>query len=245
MRIISVDSGSCYTKALLLEDGEVLSRATRATGARPAEVAEELKRELGEADLVVATGYGRRVVEAQRVVNEITALGVAGGELAQEATLIDIGGQDSKVVSILGGRAEDFVMNDKCSAGTGRFLEVMSRALEVPMERMGSMSLGAQEVVVIDSVCTVFAESEVISHLSSGCRLEDILAGVYRSIATRVRAMVERVGLSEPVLLVGGTARDVGLVEALGHVLGCEVRVPPYPEFMTAYGAGLAVECVG
>ena len=243
MRVIAIDSGSAYTKAVLREDGVTVSRRVHPTSGRPAETAEDLRRGMGSADLVVSTGYGRRLIPAERVVNEITALGVGAGTVRPSGTVIDIGGQDSKVLRLAArGRVEDFVMNDRCAAGTGRFLEVMSRALALPIEEMGTLSLEATAPVMINSLCTVFAESEVISYLSQGQSLADVVAGVYLSIARRIAGMVARTGLSQPVILVGGAAVDRGVLAALGKVLETDILVPPDPQFITALGAALVAE---
>jgi len=243
MRVIAIDSGSAYTKAILREDDATLSRMVRATGGRPAETADQLCRELGQADLIVSTGYGRRLVPAGKVVNEITALGAGASTVQPSGTVIDIGGQDSKVLRMgKHGRVEDFVMNDRCAAGTGRFLEVMSRAINTPLGSMAMLARDASAPVTINNLCTVFAESEVISYLSQGRSLSDVVAGVYLSIARRIAGMVARLGLVRPVLLVGGVAMDRGVIAALEEVLETDIVVPSDPQFITALGAAIVAE---
>lgn len=155
-------------------------------------------------------------------------------------TLINIGGQDCKVVSLDdNGMMKDFVMNDKCAAGTGRFLEVMSCVLEVELERLGDVSLQSKDPLPINSLCTVFGESEVISLLSQGKLVKDIAAGIHRSIAKRINAMVRKVGLHDAVFFDGGPALNKGLRFALEQELGTEVFVPPDPQIVTAIGAAI------
>lgn len=215
---------------------------------------------------VVSTGYGRRMIDfSNEVVTEISA-NVKGaswllnhlsrGEASSpyEAgqgnsvptngtkvrTLINIGGQDCKVISLDGkGMMVDFVMNDKCAAGTGRFLEVMSCILEVELEQLGAVSLKSKEPLPINSLCTVFGESEVISLLSQGKCVADIAAGIHRAISKRIGAMVRKVGLHEAVFFDGGPALNEGLRLALEQELGTKVFVPPEPQIVTAIGAAI------
>ena len=155
-------------------------------------------------------------------------------------TLIDIGGQDSKVIALGDqGQVNDFNMNDKCAAGSSRFLEVMARALGVTLEAMGELSLKAKRVAQVSSMCTVFAESEVISLVSERWEKEDIIAGIHQSIARRMVSMVERVGLRERVAMSGGVARNIGVVTALEDILNTSLIVPEQPELVGALGAAL------
>jgi predicted CoA-substrate-specific enzyme activase len=190
----------------------------------------------------VATGYGRKLVStADRAVTEITchARGVFA-DLGTGGTLVDIGGQDSKVISIgPDGAPIDFAMNDKCAAGTGRFLEHTAARLGVALDDLGSTALAATHDEPISSTCTVFAESEIISLLAQGADLNAILLGLHRSLVSRILAMVRTVGLSPPLLLSGGVARNVAMVELLGREAGHPVRLPSRPQLMGAYGAAL------
>jgi len=253
-----IDVGSTTTKAVIADDDAiVLASAIAPTGVNSRKTAERLLSEALEScgrsreDLrcTVSTGYGRRLIGfADRVVSEITAIarGASGhgrSHLTNGAmlrTAIDIGGQDSKVIALdESGILRDFIMNDKCAAGTGRFLEVMARALEVELDQLGELSLRAAKVLPVNSLCTVFAESEVISLLSCGENMSDIIAGVHASIAKRLAAMARKVGVHEPVAFVGGPALNVGLRRALQDELGVPLLVPEQPQLVAAYGAAV------
>jgi predicted CoA-substrate-specific enzyme activase len=154
--------------------------------------------------------------------------------------VIDIGGQDSKVIRLdEQGRNVDFQMNDKCAAGTGRFLEVMAHALEVKVEDLGRLSLGAPRAVKISSMCTVFAESEVVSLIADNQPKEVIIRGLHQAIADRILGMVSRVGIKEEVTLTGGVAKNEGVVRALEERLGVKLFIPPEPQIIGALGAAL------
>jgi predicted CoA-substrate-specific enzyme activase len=155
-------------------------------------------------------------------------------------SVIDIGGQDSKAIAVDStGRVLDFAMNDKCAAGTGRFLEVMARALEVDLEDFGELSIQSNQPARISSLCTVFAESEVISLIAQGESRENIIAGIHESIAVRVVAMAGRTGLKPPIMMTGGVARNSGVVLALAKKLGYQVEVSPQSQLTGAIGAAL------
>ena len=191
---------------------------------------------------LVATGYGRKLVKnATRNLTEITchARGVYH-ELKKPGTLVDIGGQDSKVI-VIGkeGRVIDFVMNDKCAAGTGRFLENTAGRLRVPLEALGSTALSVNQEEKISSTCTVFAESEIISLVAHGVAVEPILRGLHRSLITRIVAMIRSVGLVPPLMLSGGVARNEAMRKMLEAETGETVHLPSYPQLMGAYGAAL------
>jgi len=191
---------------------------------------------------LVATGYGRKLVhQATRSVTEITchATGVFR-ELGHGGTLVDIGGQDSKVIGI-GSRGDvtDFSMNDKCAAGTGRFLENTANRLGVPLERMGQVALAASEEVAISSTCTVFAESEIVSLIAHGVAVEPILRGLHRSLIKRIVAMIRTVGLAPPLMLSGGVVQNPAICRMLEEETGEKVIVPRHPQLMGAYGAAL------
>lgn len=247
---IGVDIGSLTTKVVMVtKEGQQVGRATARTGYSGKDVAmrliEQLLREqsLSNQDVgaTVATGYGRVTFPADREVSEITcqAKGIAH-LFPAAATVIDIGGQDSKVIQVLpGGKVLDFAMNDKCAAGTGRFLEVMAEALEVPLEEVGPLAVTAGKVCTVSSFCTVFAESEVISHVSNGIPKEEILAGICDAVASRVANMTQRTGLELPVVFTGGVARNQGVVAALSRRLGSELMIPPEPQITAALGAAL------
>jgi predicted CoA-substrate-specific enzyme activase len=191
---------------------------------------------------LVATGYGRNLVhQATRRVTEITchARGVYR-ELGHGGTLVDIGGQDSKVIAIgPDGAVLHFAMNDKCAAGTGRFLEVAAGRLGVSLSHMAEVAASTREEVPISSTCTVFAESEVISLIAHGVALEAIMRGLHRSLVKRVVALVRGVGLTPPLMLSGGVVQNPAVVRLLAEETGAEVVLPRHPQLMGAYGAAL------
>jgi predicted CoA-substrate-specific enzyme activase len=245
-----IDIGSISTKAALLSDGKLLGTRLIFTGynaeAAGRTVFEELLNDLGlersAVRRVISTGYGRNSVKfVDKAVTEITCHGMGAYYLDPGArSIIDIGGQDSKVIVIDGkGKVKNFAMNDKCAAGTGRFLEVMARALEVDLEVFGSLSLKAGSPSKISSLCTVFAESEVISLISRGEHRENIIAGIHESIASRVAAMANRVGVVSPVVMTGGVAKNTGVVKALEKKLGVPIRVSEYAQVNGAIGAAV------
>jgi predicted CoA-substrate-specific enzyme activase len=158
-------------------------------------------------------------------------------------SVIDIGGQDSKVILLdETGRVKDFAMNDKCAAGTGRFLEVMARALEVEISDFGSLSLSADRPASISSLCTVFAESEVISLISKGESRKNIIAGIHESICVRVLAMANRIGIKSPVMMTGGVAKNIGVVRAFEKAIGSPIEVSDYAQVNGAIGAALLAQ---
>jgi len=243
-----IDIGSITAKAAVLRDDDILGTHLIFTGynaeAAGRRVFEELLSQLGlapeEIGRIVATGYGRKsVAMAHRSVTEIMCH-AAGARFLHPAvrSLIDIGGQDSKaMVMDEKGRVTNFTMNDKCAAGTGRFLEVMARALEADLNEFGNLSLEATQPAKISSLCTVFAESEVISLIAKGETRENIIAGIHEAIASRVLAMASRIGIIAPVLMTGGVARNIGVVRALEKVMGIPVIVSPQAQVAGAIGA--------
>ena len=243
-----IDIGSITAKAAILRGNELLGTRVIFTGYNAeaagrrvfAELLAELGAQPGEIVRIVATGYGRKsVTMADRAVTEIMCH-AAGARFLDPSirSLIDIGGQDSKaVVMDERGRVVNFTMNDKCAAGTGRFLEVMARALEADLDEFGALSLRAEKPAKISSLCTVFAESEVISLISKGESRENIIAGIHEAIASRVSAMANRIGLVPPILMTGGVARNIGVVRALEKVIGMPIAVSPQAQVAGAIGA--------
>ncbi len=196
---------------------------------------------------ITSTGYGRKLFkEADETLSEITANAIGARRLGRAhgtvRTIINIGGQDSKVILLDDdGHVENFVMNDKCAAGTGRFLEMVARNLEIEVDEMGEYHLNARGVPLsINSTCTVFAESEVISLLANGHDRGEIVAGIHYSIARRIVRLAKRIGVRDTVLFDGGTAMNKGLVVAMEDELMREVVVPDVPQITTAFGAALA-----
>jgi predicted CoA-substrate-specific enzyme activase len=243
-----VDIGSTMTKVVIMNQ-TTLASVIGPTGPEHRKLANRVMEEaLAKAKLafedityVVATGYGRiNVPFADKQITEISchARGVAH-LLPEVRTVIDIGGQDSKGIKLKEGRAVDFVMNDKCAAGTGRFLEVTAEELGVSLEDMGRLSLEAKNKVEISSICTVFAAQEVVAKLSEGVALPDIIAGLHEAITIRIYGMVRRLKIEREVALTGGGAKNIGLVKALEAKLGFPVLVPPEPLLTGAIGAAL------
>jgi len=250
MITVGIDVGSITTKAVLVQDGRIVSETIAASGYQVQAAADNVFRGLLDTagigvdavEGIVATGYGRsRVAFARRAITEISCH-AAGARFLSPAvrSVIDIGGQDSKaIVMNADGRVLDFAMNDKCAAGTGRFLEVMAAALEVPLDEFGPLSLKAEAPARISSLCTVFAESEVISLITQDARREDIIAGIHGAIAARVVAMAARIGLADPVMMTGGVARNIGVVKAIEAKIGSPVIVSPKAQLTGAIGAAL------
>jgi predicted CoA-substrate-specific enzyme activase len=242
IRAVGLDIGSSWTKAVLLE-GDVQVRIV-AVQSMPdmVEAAAMALVEVGAGNApVLATGYGRALHEARlSQVSEITALAAGIARvLPHVRTVVDIGGQDAKVVRIEGGRVADFAMNDRCAAGTGRFLEVMSRVLGIPFDEFDARATADVSPLPVTSTCTVFAESEVIGLLSRKEPPAAILKGVMVSISDRVASMARQVGLEPPIAVSGGAVRSRALVAALSRALGYPVEVPPEPQTVTALGAAI------
>jgi predicted CoA-substrate-specific enzyme activase len=253
MLFAGIDIGSLATKVCIVdEEAEIVTYLIKKTGAKIREIGEDaflecldnagLKRE--EVEYIIATGYGRNLALsgiADEKVTEITCHARGAKALFPTChTVIDIGGQDSKVMSLDDeGKVIRFAMNDKCAAGTGRFLEVMSSALGIELEKMGEVAMKSKNPVNITSVCTVFAESEVISLLASGHETVDIVAGLHKAIARRVAGLVRQVGVVEEVVMTGGVAKNVGVVRALEEEIGAEIKVPDEPQIVGAFGAAI------
>jgi predicted CoA-substrate-specific enzyme activase len=247
---LGIDIGSLTVKAVLWDaERGMLARGVLPAGYGGQQAALSLvERVLSEGHLSaddvaysVVTGYGRvRFQTADEEVSEISCDAQGVSHLFPQArTVIDIGGQDSKAIRLdASGRVVDFAMNDKCAAGTGRFLEVMAAALDVPVATLGELALQSQHPVQISSTCTVFAESEVVSHIARGAARQDIAAGVHHAIAARVLGLAARVGLEPPIVLVGGVAQNGGVVAALQRG-GREIIVPEHPQVVGALGAAL------
>ena len=243
-----VDIGSTMTKVVIMNRA-ILASVIGPTGPEHRKLANRVMEEaLTRASLsfddityVVATGYGRiNVPFADKQITEISCHARGVSYLLPEVrTVIDIGGQDCKGIKLSNGRVVDFVMNDRCAAGTGRFLEVTAEGLGVKLDDMGRLSLGAKNKVEIGSTCTVFAAQEVVSKLSEGVPLPDIIAGLHEAIATRIYGMVRRLKIEREVALTGGGAKNIGLVRALEAKLGYPVLVPPEPLLTGAIGAAL------
>ncbi len=250
MRTAGIDIGSITTKAAVLEDGRILGTRVIFTGYNVEVAARKVYEELLDAlamerssiSRIISTGYGRNSVPfADKAMTEIICHG-SGAHFLNNAvrTVIDVGGQDSKALAVDAlGMVKDFVMNDKCAAGTGRFLEVMARAMEVNLDEFGSLSLKSANPSRISSICTVFAESEVISLISKGETRDNIIAGIHESVASRVYAMAQRVKTEPPIMMTGGVAKNVGVVRALEAKFNTAIEVNDSAQVNGAIGAAV------
>lgn len=249
--VAGVDVGSTQAKAVVLDEqarvvGEAILDVEMNMGSAAQQVFDLVVERVGltpdEIAFTVATGYGRyRVTFGDLQVTEISchARG-ATAEFPNTRTVLDIGGQDTKAIRIgESGEVADFAMNDKCAAGTGRFLGAASFALELPLSELGPLALKATAPVKITTTCTVFAESEIIGHLAKGHRPEDVLAGMHHSIATRCASLVRRVGLAPEITFTGGVSRNAAMRPLLEQTLGMPLNVSARGHFMGAIGAAL------
>ena len=247
---IGIDIGSLATKIALMVDGKLVDHRTERSTYNFKKIGHDLfdeilsKHGFTKSDVfVMSTGYGRNTIDiANDRVTEITAHAKGIQYFFPDArSVIDIGGQDSKAILISSktGKVVDFQMNDKCAAGTGRFLEVMAHALEVPINDFGSLALKSSRPSSISSTCTVFAESEVISLFARGAPKEDIASGIHKSIARRVAGMAKRIGVEPKLVFCGGVAKNSAVKKYLEEELGFEVVIPEYPQLTGAIGAAL------
>lgn len=250
MYSLGIDIGSITAKAVVLniEDKSILGSLLIPSGYNTKETAKKLvdqllvKLELNMEDIgyTVSTGYSRKNVDfSSQQITEITCQAKGIFFLFPNArTIIDIGGQDSKAIKIDNkGNMVDFEMNDKCSAGTGRFLEVMANSLEVPLETMSTLS--SKDFVPISSTCTVFAESEVVSRIAEGADRNSIIGGIHQSIASKILSLVGRVDIEPDIIITGGVAKNGAVVDAIAQKIGFDVIVPKQPQITGALGAAL------
>lgn len=242
---VGIDSGSTTTKGVLLQDGAIVRRFLCPTPFRPetaiSEAWQNLSAGLEERPFLTLTGYGRQLVDfADKQVTEISCHGLGARLLVPDTrTVIDIGGQDSKVIQLdEQGNLTDFLMNDKCAAGTGRFLEVISRTLGASVDQLDAITHGV-EPHAITSMCTVFAESEVISLRSAGVAPEAILAGIVNAMARRSANFIGRLSAQGPVLFTGGVSHCGVFVEKLTQHVGMTVQTHPDAQYAGAVGAAL------
>lgn len=247
-----VDIGSTASKAVILIDGKPAGEVVGPSSTNPKRTAEEIYQQaldaagVGETEVayIIGTGYGRTQVEfAHKNISEITCHGRGAHYLLPSVrTVIDIGGQDTKAICIDSkGNLMDFAMNDKCAAGTGRFLEAMARSLEVPIQDMGDYYFGEGDPCTITSMCSVFAESEVINLINDGIELHRIIKGLLLSLAARVSMLSRRMGLIEDVVMTGGVAKNKGVQTAIEDKLGMSMKRfdGADPQLVGALGAAL------
>lgn len=251
---VGIDAGSTYVKVVLLdENGGLVSYNHKPTGIDADGASKKMIGAITNGNGInadqlkrfTATGYSRRNIRmAHDTVTEIKAHATGAAWSAPQGadirTVIDIGGQDSKVI-VLGDDNEivNFAMNDKCAAGTGRFLESLARVLELDVGELGSLSLESTMSLSINSTCVVFAESEVISLVTRKKKREDIVAGIHRSLAKRIAAMARKAGARAEILLTGGGGLNEGIADALEEELLADIHVPDYPQLNGAIGAAL------
>ena len=247
---LGIDIGSTASKCVMLADGkEIVAKSLISVGAGTSgpqraidEVLESAGKKREEMAFVLATGYGRNSLMnfADKQMSELSCHAKGAHFLFPKVhTVIDIGGQDVKVLQIEDGIMTNFAMNDKCAAGTGRFLDVMARVLEVDVKDLGRLGAMSTKYVGISSTCTVFAESEVISQLSMGTDKCDIINGIHKSVAGRVAGLAHRIGVRDQVVMTGGVAQNHGIVKALQDELGHEIHTSPLTQYNGALGAAL------
>ncbi|MEN6476118.1 MAG: acyl-CoA dehydratase activase [Syntrophaceae bacterium] len=251
MIVAGCDIGSLTAKAVIMNEDGIVSQAVMRAGARPEESAQKImETALEMAGLkmqalayVMGTGYGRRQISfVQDVVSEIVCHGQAMHWLNPSIRMvIDVGGQDAKAIRVdEKGGVLQYVYNDKCASGTGRFLEVMAEALEVALENLGPLALESQDPISISNQCAVFAETEVVSLLNGGKAKPDIAGGLVRALAHRIAALAKSIGLETPIAMSGGVAKNQGVYAALEKVLGVQFNRPEGdPQINGALGAAL------
>ena len=251
--VAGVDIGSVAAKALILSEKGIMGYSVVPTGANCNEAAQKAlnnaiqKANIKKEDIkyIMATGYGRRAINfGNNSITEISANAKGAIFLARKIgqirTIINVGGQDVKVITLdEKGTITNFLMNDKCAAGTGRFLEVISKALEEDIETFSKISLESTNPAKINSTCTVFAESEVISLVAQNVPKKDIIAGIHKSVAKRISDMTRAAGAQEKIFFDGGGAKNIGLTTAVKKTIGKEIHITKIPQFTVALGAAL------
>lgn len=249
MYSIGIDIGSVASKGVIFDGDKVTTKVILPTGWSPKETGEKVLEQLlaeekidrNKVKTIIGTGYGRVALSfIDKKVTEITCHGVGAHYLdATVRTVIDIGGQDSKVIKLDDkGNVIDFLMNDKCAAGTGRFLQVMAHALEIDISQLSEVAQGASPQN-INSMCTVFAESEVVSLMAEGASKESIAAGLVQSVANKTYSLVSKVGVESKVFFSGGVSQNPLLKEYLGKKLGVEIYTSEIAQFIGAIGAAV------
>lgn len=242
---IGIDLGSRAIKLAAIQNGELVSSKVANSSFEPHKQAAEMLSHY-QPQMVAATGYGRHLAQkhfAQKVITEIKAHSLGARHLFPECrTILDVGGQDSKVIALnQQGRVAQFQMNDKCAAGTGRFMEMMATSLGYSLEEFSQAAAMSTNPATISSMCAVFAESEVVSLRNSGSAPEDIAQAIHQSIVDRLASMLERIGIHGDLVFSGGVAKNKLLVKLLSEKLQRPVYVPEDPEIIGAYGAALHI----
>ena len=245
-----IDIGSNTAKAALIKNRQLLGTHVISTGYNPLKAGIKVfnsllkKSDITKTDItaIVSTGYGRASIDfADKAMTEIICHGVGAHFMNPEVQgVIDVGGQDSKAILLdKSGNIENFAMNDKCAAGTGRFLEVMANALEVNLDQLGDFALKADNPSKISSICTVFAESEVISMIAAQHKRENIIAGIHESAAARIAILAAKVKIRGPVIMTGGVAKNKAMISALEKRLGFQITAGKLPQENGAIGAAV------
>jgi len=245
MTVLGIDIGSRSIEVVAMRQGKVVEKRQAPTTFHP--VAQLLRLLEGlDARLAVATGYGRKLVQdldlgfRVETITEIKAHGLGAHHLFPHGrTVLDIGGQDTKAIALTGGRVSKFEMNDRCAAGTGKFLEHLATVFQISLEEFGTYALEGTNRLEINSMCTVFAETEAISLMARGTNPRDIALGLHASIVKRTLGMLARVGLRQPLLFAGGVANNPCVVHLLSETLGSPPFIPDQPEMVGAHGAAL------
>ena len=246
MHRIGIDIGSTMTKVAVFEGDELVATLLTPTGFNSATTAQDIRAELdgrgytaGE-HTICATGYGRVSVPfADKTVTEITCHARGATWLfGDSGTVLDVGGQDTKVIELAGGKVKKFVMNDKCSAGTGKFLEIMANRMGVTQERLAELA-AAGEPTTISSMCTVFAESEVISLIAQNKEPADIAHGIHEAIVSRAMSLIKRVGAEPGFMMTGGVAKNSGVVREVENLIDAPLYICEEPEIVGAVGAAV------
>ena len=250
MLAMGVDIGSASSKCAIINEAtdlvahSVVSAGTGTSGPQRAvdEALETAGVSMESISCIIATGYGRNTyISADGRISELSCHAAGAVWILPDVrTVIDIGGQDAKALSIsIDGKLADFVMNDKCAAGTGRFLDVMARVLDMDVGDLAAHDEMAASIAPISSTCAVFAESEVISQLAKNTPVPDLIAGIHKSAASRAASLIKRVGATQPLLMTGGVAKNAGVVRALERALGAAVLTSPFSQIAGALGAAL------
>ena len=250
MFVAGVDIGSRGAKAVVMEDGNILSYSIGETGPESAKTSQMIMDEamkgtglsLKDIQYVVGTGYGRVLIPfADENISEISCH--AKGShwyFPSVRTILDMGGQDCKAINVNEeGRVTKFIMNDKCAGGTGRFLEVIADVLQVPLEEIGRLSLESKQKIEFNTICAVFAKTDAISMLKKGVPKSDILAGLHHAISIRAYNLLRRVSIEKDFTITGGISKNAGMVEKVKEMVGLEPLLAPDPQIIGALGAAL------
>lgn len=246
MNYIGIDIGSTAAKVSVFSYDGLITNFTMPTGWNSVDTSNKILEKIEELNInikdskIIATGYGRiSVPYANKTITEITCHGRGAYYLINEdCTIIDIGGQDTKIITLQEGKVSDFIMNDKCAAGTGRFLELMSNILGVTIEELGNMALVGEDIK-ITSMCTVFAESEVVSLLANGSSKESVASGILHSIGNRIVSLTQRLGAEEEIAFTGGLAKSNELKKIISEGLEKPIFTSPYSQYNGAIGAAV------